>query len=182
MRSKASSAPPIPQIDLLGTRWGLQLQGLPVLQPGDVGGWLPLCLALQPHLAALQHAVLAGDPCAKDAGCHCARKRRERLRRTRKRGGGRLPTGGGESPGPPTNPSSLTSHQHQEVLARLGALTPCQAGVPALVGGLQGADLQLPPPGHQALLRAACCQEMGQKGLWLCSAPLPVPTPGTPVG
>lgn len=83
---------------------------------------------------------------------------------------------GGESPGPPTNPSNLTSHQHQEVLARLSALTPCQAGVAALVGGLQGADLQLPPPRHQALLGAACCQEMGQRGLWSCSSAEPSPS------
>lgn len=74
--------PPIP--DSPGARRGLQLQRLPVLQPGDVGGGLPLRLALQPHPSALQHAVLTGDPPTGDPGCHCTKKR-ERLRKRRRR-------------------------------------------------------------------------------------------------
>lgn len=44
--------------------------------------------------------------------------------------------------------------------------------------GLQGAELELTPPGHQTPLRAALCEEMGQRGLQRCSSSEP-PPPGT---
>lgn len=44
-----------------------------ILQPGHLGWWLPVGLAVQPHLLALQDAMLLWGTQAPDPGDHCGR-------------------------------------------------------------------------------------------------------------
>lgn len=49
------------------------VQRATVLQPGHVRWWLPVCLAVQPHLLPLQNTVLLCGAQAPDSGGHCGK-------------------------------------------------------------------------------------------------------------
>lgn len=150
-------------------RRGLQPQRLPVLQPGDLGGGLPLCPALQSHSSALQHAVLTGDPRAGDPGCHCAKK----SGRLRKRRGRKAPLRGRAR----RDPCHL-----EEALPRTSTMKSLRISVPAPRArqvyrpwwkGWRGLRSSWSPPAtrpHSGLLSV---RRRGEGGC--SSAPLPSP-------